>query len=153
MPPMPYPHIACCVEDSDGSRAALEEAARLRRALGPGRLSVVHVHTPVPTDPYLDDGTALIAEEAEIESAVHHWLREEVEGLGLPDAEPVQLIGAHAASAVCEWAQEVGVDLLAAGSHRGFLQRLVVGSFASYLSHHSPCPVLLVRPPRERSGH
>ena len=38
----PYAHVACCIDDSPGSMRALAEARRLR-ALGPGRLSLVHV--------------------------------------------------------------------------------------------------------------
>ena len=38
----PYAHVACCIDDSPASMRALAEARRLR-ALGPGRLSLVHV--------------------------------------------------------------------------------------------------------------
>jgi hypothetical protein len=43
----PYWNIACAIDDSSISRAALREACRLWAA-GSGRLSVVHVAEPPP---------------------------------------------------------------------------------------------------------
>ena len=44
----PYPHIACCIDQSEASGRALAEARRLR-AFGAGRLSLVHVlEAPAP---------------------------------------------------------------------------------------------------------
>ena len=44
----PYPHIACCLDQSEASGRALAEARRLR-AFGAGRLSLVHVlEGPLP---------------------------------------------------------------------------------------------------------
>ena len=44
----PYPHIACCLDQSEASGRALAEARRLR-AFGAGRLSLVHVlESPIP---------------------------------------------------------------------------------------------------------
>jgi nucleotide-binding universal stress UspA family protein len=49
-------------------------------------------------------------------------------------------------AAVCDWAAEADVDLVVAAAHRGLVQRMLLGSFAAYLAHHSPCTILLVRP-------
>jgi nucleotide-binding universal stress UspA family protein len=64
---------------------------------------------------------------------------------GAPGSEVVLLEGV-AAPTVCDWAGQEGVDLIVAGAHRGLLQRVALGSFAGYLTHHAPCAVLLVRP-------
>ena len=48
--------------------------------------------------------------------------------------------------AVCEWAETTDVDVLVAGSHRGLLDRALLGSFAGYIAYHAPCAVHLVRP-------
>jgi nucleotide-binding universal stress UspA family protein len=73
----------------------------------------------------------------------NEWLRKLVAEVG--EGDPVLLTGYPPVVAV-EWAEEVKPDLMVAAAHRGFVQRLLLGSFASYLVHHAPCPVLLVRP-------
>jgi nucleotide-binding universal stress UspA family protein len=35
---------------------------------------------------------------------------------------------------------------MVAASHRGMVDRVLLGSFSGYLIHHAPCDVLLVRP-------
>ena len=135
----PYEHIACCVEDSPGSRRALAEARRLR-GFGPGRLTLVHV-----TPPSIVYGESLgMPPEDELADVASTWLTDQTAAVA--GAESALLSG-HPASAVCEWAREHRPDLLVAGAHRGHLERVALGSFASYLAYHAHCPVLLVRPP------
>ncbi|MGD9572565.1 MAG: universal stress protein [Thermoleophilia bacterium] len=142
--PTPYAHIAVCVDESEGSERALAEARRLF-APGENRLSIVHVATSGVTFAGTPD-----APLSEIVDAVHSseaWLARTaatVEG-----AEPVLLEG-EPSGAVVEWARDAGVDLLVASSSRGFLERLLLGSFATHLTRHAPCSVLLVRPRDER---
>ncbi len=136
----PYAHIACCVDDSEGSDRAVEEAVRLRAA-GPGRLSLVFV-APLPLV-YAGVGTEFVPDPADIAAASERWLA--ARAAEVPDAEPVLLNG-YPPAAVCDWAAGAGVDLLVAAAHRGRVERILLGSFASYLAYHAPCPVLLVRP-------
>lgn len=134
----PYEHIACCIEDSRGSRRALDEAIRLR-GFGRGRLTLVHVLPP----PVVYGESLGPPPQDEVEAVASPWLLEQaavIEG-----AESVLLSG-HPASAVCAWALGTRPDLLVAGAHRGHVERLALGSFAGYLAYHAPCPVLLVRP-------
>ena len=134
----PYDHIACCIDESDGSQAALQEATRLR-ALGPGRLSIVHV-MPSP----IIYGESLILPPAdEIANAAGHWVDHQRELAGASEAV---LLSGDPARAVCDWARAEQPDLLVAGAYRGVFLRLALGSFASYLAYHAPCPVLLVPP-------
>jgi nucleotide-binding universal stress UspA family protein len=135
----PYFHIACCIEDSPGSRRALDEARRLR-GFGPGRLTLLHV-----TPSSIISGESLgTPPDDEIVDAASTWLAEQ--SAAVPEAQSVLLSG-HPASVVCAWARDHQPDLLVAGAHRGRLERVALGSFASYLAYHAPCPVLLVRPP------
>jgi nucleotide-binding universal stress UspA family protein len=130
-----WTHIAVCVDDSPGSSAALDEARRLRDA-GADRLSLVHVAYGTPGAP-----------SPEVERA-RDWLDETARTVD--GGEPVLLVNlGRAAGAVSSWAWERDIDLLVASAHRGLRERAMLGSFASYLAHHSPCAVLLVRPPRE----
>jgi nucleotide-binding universal stress UspA family protein len=124
----PWGHIACAIDNSEASAAALREAARLR-ALAGGRLSVVHVAAGPPHDAAAPPPAWLASAAAEA------------------GGHPVLLVNlGMAASAVCEWAAEARVDLLVASAHRGVRERIVLGSFAGYLARHCRCSVLLVRP-------
>lgn len=136
-----FPHIACCIDDSAASDRALAEARRLR-ALGPGRLSLVHV-APWPLGLHGGAG-GWVPEVAELEKGAREWLA--VRAAEVPEAEQVILCG-HPAATVCDWAEREHPDLIVVATHRGTLARALLGSFASFLAQHSPCPVLLVRPP------
>jgi len=141
----PYAHIACCIEDSRASRLALAEARRLR-ALGPGRLSLVHV-APIPLVYAAAGAGVWVPDPDDLGEAERVWLEEVV--AETPGAEGVLLNG-YPPAAACEWAREAGADLLAAAAHRGRIERMLLGSFAAYLAYHAPCTVLLVRPEPDR---
>jgi nucleotide-binding universal stress UspA family protein len=134
-----FGHVACCIDDSEASRLALAEARRL--AGDDGRLSLVHV-TQQPVL-YPDPAGAMVPDPASVHEKARRWL--ERQAASLPSAEAVLLEG-HPGSATCVWADEVQPDLIVAAAHRGFAQRVLLGSFANYLAHHSPVNVLLVRP-------
>jgi nucleotide-binding universal stress UspA family protein len=134
----PYDHIACSIDESDGSRAALAEARRLR-ALGPGRLSIVHVTPP----PIVYGESLMLPPEDEIVTVAGEWLDRQ---RGLVDEAEAVLLSGDPAPAVCHWARSEKPDLLVAGAYRGMFRRLALGSFAGYLAYHAPCPVLIVRP-------
>ncbi|MEX2214184.1 MAG: universal stress protein [Phycisphaeraceae bacterium] len=51
-----------------------------------------------------------------------------------------------AASTICEYAQEIGAELIVIPSHgRTGLKHLLIGSVAERVARHSPCPVLILR--------
>ena len=113
---------------------------------GPGRLSIVNV-ADLPAAALL--GAAVGAPPMEVE-----WLQGARDlvaaaAAGLPGAETVVLTGDPQAQAICDWAQEAGVDLLVAGVYRGMASRALLGSFAQHLAYHAPCPVLLIGPGTE----
>jgi len=140
----PLDHIACFIDESDAATRALAHAGALR-ALSGGKLSVVHVVAPPSFLISLAGavgGSAPFDDRPELEAALA-WLTsraDEIEG-----AEPVVLEG-HPASTACDWAREAGCSVMVAASHRGIVERVFLGSFAGYLAHHAPCPVLLVPP-------
>ena len=134
---IPYRHIACCVDDSPASMRAIAEARRLR-ALGPGRLTLLHVaQLPVMYGPWMPN-------PADVFDGARRWLRGVVDEI--PEADAILVEGGHAPAEACAWAQRQAVDLLVCASHRGPMARSVLGSFANHLVHHAPCPVLVVRP-------
>ncbi|MEW6582971.1 MAG: universal stress protein [Actinomycetota bacterium] len=136
----PYPHICCCVDDSDASRTAVREAARLR-ALGPGRLTVVHALEPMPMPVLMAEGAAWYPEDEAYVERVRAWL----DGIAGEVGGEAVLVEGYPAAAIVDWAAQNGVDLLVAAAHRGRVERVLLGSFAGFLIRHAPCPVLVVR--------
>lgn len=131
----PYAHIACCIDDSPASLRARDEARRLR-ALGPGRLSMVHVAPRA-----LIEDPAGPGRPRDIAARDREWLEAMAEAEG---AEPVALTGI-AADAALGWARREHPDLMVAAAHRGPLERALLGSFAGRLAREAPCPALLTR--------
>jgi nucleotide-binding universal stress UspA family protein len=142
----PYANIACFIDDSDAARRGLDEAVRLRQ-MGPGRLSVVHVVAPPPWPVVI--GTALgglVNDPEALVRAGREWLESVV--ADIEGAEAIVLFG-HPSEEAVQFLTDAGCDLAVSASHRGVVARAVLGSFASYLAHHSPCAVLLVPPSGE----
>jgi universal stress protein A len=138
-----YSHIACFIDESEAASRALAHAAALRDATG-ARLSVVHVLAPPAFLVSLAAGLGgAPVHDTEVEKeAAEMWLAEEARA-GSADAV---LLEGHPASTATEWAARAGVDVMVAATHRGLVERALLGSFASYLAHHAPCPVFLVPP-------
>jgi nucleotide-binding universal stress UspA family protein len=135
-----YQHIAVCVDHSDASSAALDEAWQLRSAES-GRFSLVHVvFTPMVVAGH---GAMWVPDPTTLKAGAQEWLDDTV--ARYPGAEGVLLDG-YPPGEACAWAAEAGVDLLVASSSRGLFDRVLLGSFAGYLARHSPCSVLLTRP-------
>lgn len=139
----PFTHIACCVEYESSASAQVLATGRALRAVGPGTLSVVHVVEPPLGYPGFPGVGFYFGglDPGEVESEAREWLQEVVN----PGESPV-ILGGHAPESVGKWAADADVDLLVIATTRGILERVLLGSFASYMAHHSPCSVLLVRP-------
>ena len=136
-----FTHIAVCLDNSEASSAALDEAWRLKRSVGPARFSLVHV-IPSPSV-VAGHGAMWVQDPSEIAAGAKEWL--DVAVAAHPGAEVV-LLGGYPQAEVCDWAREEQVDLLVASSSRGMFDRVLLGSFAGYLARHAPCSVLLTRP-------
>lgn len=139
-----FSHVACCVDDTRAARAALDHARSLS-ALSGGRLSVVHVVAPASflVSMAASLGGAPVHDADAERAAADMWIQEVA--AGVPGAEPVVLEG-HPGEEACAWARENGVDAMVAATHGGRVERALLGSFASFITQHAPCPVLLVPP-------
>jgi nucleotide-binding universal stress UspA family protein len=142
-----FAHIACCIDHSDASMHALDQAIRLRAA-GDGRLSLLHV-APWPMV-IAGHGAAWVPDPAIIMAGAKEWLDGVV--AAHPGTEGVLLEG-YPPAAACDWAADAEVDLLVAASSRGLFDRVLLGSFAGYLTRHAPCAVLLTRPEVADQAH
>jgi nucleotide-binding universal stress UspA family protein len=138
--------IACCVDDSDASTAALAQAAALAEAAG-AQLLVVHVMPSA--DAFTGGRTPWSLPAAQLAGDImeegRRWLDGRMQAAGVADAEQVLLQDDDEAEAVCRWAEEAGCDLLVAAAHRRGLARALLGSFTSHLARNAPCSVLVVR--------
>ncbi len=138
----PYDRIACCVDRDEMAGYVLREGIRL--ADEGGALDVVHVVAPPHT--VLAGPFAYVAPVVEVSRESEAWLK----GLAgeIPGATPVLLDGSPARE-LCAWARATGVDLIVAAADRGFVERAILGGFASYIAYHAPCSVLLVHRPED----
>lgn len=138
---VPYRHIAVCIDDSEPSRRALQEA-RVLAAAGADTLSIVHVaQWPMS---HVVMGYAEVPDPTDTLVRAERWLSDQV--TEVPGATGVFLKG-YPPAVVCDWATEAAPDLIVAASHRGRLDRFLLGSFAHYVAYHAPCEVLLTRAP------
>jgi nucleotide-binding universal stress UspA family protein len=144
----PYRHIACCIAQDEMAADVIREGLRVADG-DASAVTLVHVvATPSAADmsPF-----AYVAPIAEYRGGAEAWLA------GLQGAVPgarAQVLDGVPAKEVAEWAGSAGVDLIVAAGRRGFVERALVGGFASHLAYHAPCPVLLIpqRAHREVAG-
>ena len=140
----PYEKILCCVDRDEMAAEVLDEALRLADGV-PSALRIVHVVAPPQT--VLAGPFAYVAPVVEMDDEAAVWLRE-VNQL-VPEATTVLLAG-DPAHEVCTWAESNGVDLMVAAARRGFMERVMLGGFASRLAYSAPCSLLLIHPLAER---
>lgn len=144
-------HIVTATDFSDASLPALGVAERWAKAWG-ARLSVVHVHDPMPLGPAVaysgtDAGAAATAAElAKVaEAQLERVAAERFAGLQV-SLETIRQPAAWLA--ICDYAQEHEADLVILGTHgRTGVERLLIGSTAERVTRHARCPVLVVRGP------
>lgn len=151
-PTVPTGRIVVGVDDSE------QAAAALRWALAEGRLrqaSVEVVHAWTPPVSALPFGATLVipVDEAAIDAEARSSVEELVEtALAESDGPrpPVQVTILPGGPSTTLVEVSEGADMLVVGSHgRTGLSRLMLGSVAMACVNHAPCPVVVVRTPRE----
>jgi nucleotide-binding universal stress UspA family protein len=136
-------HILACIDFSEHSTRALAEVGEYARANG-SKVTLLHVSDPqgfIPPQAVLEPTTP--TDETAHEAALAA-LRDE----HLADIEvDLAVLADHApAKAICEYAEEHGVDLIVVGSHgRGGMERWLIGSVAERVVRHAGTNVFVVR--------
>jgi nucleotide-binding universal stress UspA family protein len=145
---------------TDGSPSAAEaqkEAFELARRLDAPLLIVSVAHAALPAVGYAGYGYShVVAELTEAE-------RERVKGLLASVAEAGEAEGVRCSSVaadgfpvdeICRKASDYDAQLIVVGSHGwGAARRFFSGSVSTGLVHSAPCPVLVVRSPRQEHEH
>jgi len=127
-----------CSDGSHAADAALPAACEWASMLG---LHVWVLQVLEPSSP--QGGGSDTAETAVVERVAKHFAEAGV------SVDWDTLHGKEAAHALVDRISRIGASLVVMASHgRSGLARMVVGSQAMHLVHHSPCPVLLVRAAR-----
>jgi nucleotide-binding universal stress UspA family protein len=142
---------------TDGSEASLEAAREAARLFGDGADLVLVTVVDAIEDPMADaggfEGPVIDQNEAER----HH--REEVVAAEAALAATARAIGPEplpqeivehgnesVGERICRLAEESGADIVVMGSHgHRAIVEVLLGSVSTYVVHHSPCPVLVVR--------
>ncbi len=143
------------LDGSDIAEAGLPEAKKLARALG-GRLVLVGV-IPEPGQPVVDQwgiGTYVGANHERLRTDAQDYLwrvAAQVEADGILTQRAVRQ-GDPAAQIVHASEQYNAAAVVMATHGRTGIGRMLMGSIAGRVLHNSPCPVLVVRPPRLRAA-
>jgi nucleotide-binding universal stress UspA family protein len=140
------PNVALCAVDF--SEFSLQAARTALRILSPGaRLHLAH-RTWAPA---VDAAWATMDWVKTYRTAVEERLAEfasELAREGRVRAQVHVLGEGKPAEEILRLAEEVGADLLAAGSHgSGFVGRLLLGRVSSTLAHRAGCALLIAPPP------
>ncbi len=136
-------HILACIDFSEQSTHALADLGQYAKANG-SKVTLIHISDPrafVPPQAVLDPASAMdeSAHKAALEKLSEQYLSDvDIELAVLEDHAP--------AKAICEYAEQHGVDLIVVGSHgRGGMERWLIGSVAERVVRHATCNVYVVR--------
>jgi nucleotide-binding universal stress UspA family protein len=140
---------------TDGSDAAIDAAKRSMDLLRPGAQVTLVMVIPEYEDP-MEDAGGIEGPSVSYEKADKDWEKATAKGrsaldrtaavLG-PDVE-VRLVpdDETTGAAIVRVAHEMNADVLVVGSSgKGWVSRLFGGSVSDYVTHHAPCPVMLIR--------
>lgn len=148
---MSYQHILMATDFSETADHAIELGARLAR-LHQARVSLVHAYDLFPM-PSAVSYPAAMWTGADVDQQVRADAQRSLEEMArdkLADLQPVEatvLNRTGPALAICDHAEEHGVDLIVVGTHgRTGVSHLLIGSVAETVVRHAPCPVLVARP-------
>jgi len=136
-------HILACVDFSAHSTRSLAEVGEYARANG-SKVTLIHVSDPQAFIP----PQAVLQPASTNDEATHRAALAKLRDQNLGDIEvDIAVLVDHApAKAICDYAEEHGVDLIVVGSHgRGGVERWLIGSVAERVVRHASSNVYVVR--------
>ncbi|PSB46915.1 universal stress protein [Chamaesiphon polymorphus] len=154
--------ILIATGDSPEAQKIFETGLLLAEKLG-AKIAILHVLNPMQTglelvgNPALGGIAPTIANDLSITRSQTEWQdyeRLSTERLQLyakqaqdrhVPAEILQNFG-ESGRVICDTARDLGADLIVIGSHqKSRLSEMLLGSTSSYVLHHAPCSVTVVR--------
>ncbi len=136
-------HILACIDFSEHSKRALGEVVDLAKA-NQSKVTLIHVSDPrafTPPQAVLEPRSQTDEEAATEQLA-------KVRDAHLPDLDvELAVVEDHApARAICDYAENHGVDLIVVGSHgRGGMEHWLIGSVAERVVRHAAANVYVIR--------
>ncbi len=140
-----FKHILCPIDFSQGSRAAMEQAARLADPDGLG-ITLLHV-LDLPVRFSGEPKVAGFTEDLDRQGArlLGEWAAELRTRVSVPVVTRTR-IGSPGTQTLSVLEAEPTFDLVVVGSHgRTGLGRVLLGSVAERIVRHAPCPVFVAR--------
>lgn len=144
-----YQNILVPIDGSDTAALGLEEAIALAKTLG-ARIRLIHVVNQTPWIAPEAAGGAISPFLDQLRSSGESLLHEakvSARAAGVEvDSRLIEAPGDRAGPHVVSEARSWPAELIVCGTHgRRGISRLVMGSDAEYILHHSPVPILLIR--------
>jgi nucleotide-binding universal stress UspA family protein len=136
-------HLTRVVVATDFSHASARAARAALALLGrSGTLHLVHVEPPVEMLP----GGFALAGDGRYPGDVVQWFRRLVDSLTVPPGVLVEttVLNGKPVATLLEFAERIGADLIAAGSHsHSVMERILLGSVSTGLVRNAKSPVLV----------
>jgi nucleotide-binding universal stress UspA family protein len=142
-----YSTILLALDGSPYAELAIPHAVNLAKTFGSKIVLIRAVSVVIPTAP-MDEAPMAYSEVIDAENEVaEEYIKakiEEIKAQGF-DVDGEHVLG-NASSAILDSAEKWNADLIVMATHgRSGVARLVLGSVAESVVHHSRTPVLLVR--------
>ena len=145
-------NVLVTTDFSSASLRAVEAALPLMKSFN-AEFHFIHVVPPDhPFATFAD--LPLVFSDAEFRRRIHRRLHETATKFSVPlRPKNVHVLKGRPFEQICRLARDLNIDLIvtATRGHTG-LKHLTLGSTAERIVRYSPCPVLIVRPPRRKTG-
>lgn len=145
-------NVLVTTDFSPASLRAVEAALPLIKSFN-AEFHFIHVVPPDPPFATFADMPIVIS-DAEFQRRIHHRLQKTATKFSAPlRPKNVHVLKGRPFEQICRLARDLNIDLIvtATRGHTG-LKHLALGSTAERIVRYSPCPVLIVRPPRRKTG-
>lgn len=154
--------ILIATDGSEFSRQAVEECCKFistKKHTDIKIISAVERVTPMAAEPFGASNEYYMQVESDLRKQAKEAVAdaEKIVNDKLSDENvfiSTEVFTGNVKQAIVDEAKKFEADLIVVGSHGyGFFERMLLGSVSSYVVHHAPCSVLVVRKPDDSSSN